>query len=254
MDRPAPAGGVVITGAGRGLGAAMTRRFAGAGWSVLAVDRDEEPLRDMADRLANEPGRVSRAVLNLLEQSAPDAVVEAAVAAFGRIDVLLNNAGVAPLIPFLETTREQLRSIMDLNFEMQFWLTQAVARRMIEQGEGGAIINIGTIHTEVGFVGGAAYSASKAALTSWSRTLAAELAPHRIRVNTIAPGPVATDRVRRQLTTEQIERRVARIPAGRMGDVDDIAGTALFLAGPDAQFINGQLLIVDGGLTSSAAL
>lgn len=244
----------VVTGAGRGLGAAMTRRFVGEGWSVVAVDRDAEPLAEVVDAVAGMPGRVSPVTLDLLEESAPDQLVAAAVEAFGHIDVLVNNAGVAPLIPFLETSTEQLRSIMQINFEMQFVLTQAVVRRMVEQGQGGTIINVGTIHSEVGIVGGAAYAGSKAALTAWARTLAVELAPHRIRVNTVAPGPVATERVRRQLTPEQLQQRVDRIPAGRMGDAEDIVGAVLFLAGPDAQFINGQLIVVDGGLTSSGAL
>jgi NAD(P)-dependent dehydrogenase (short-subunit alcohol dehydrogenase family) len=243
----------VVTGAGRGLGAAMTARFAAAGWSVLAVDRDEASLAELTSLTGDLEGAVETATLDLLNDEAPAELVDAAVHAFGRVDALVNNAGIAPLIGFLDTTREQLRTMLEVNFEMQFLTTQAVVARMVEQGDGGCIINIGTIHSEVGIRGGAAYAASKAALTAWTRTLAVELAPHRIRCNTLAPGPVATERVRRELSSQQIEQRVARIPAGRMGEASDISGCALFLAGPDAQFVNGQLLVVDGGLTISGA-
>jgi NAD(P)-dependent dehydrogenase (short-subunit alcohol dehydrogenase family) len=244
----------VVTGAGRGLGEAMTGRFAEAGWSVLAVDRDDTALEQLVAGTAEHPGRVTACTLDLLDPDAPQRLVDAAVQAFGRLDVLVNNAGIAPLIGFLDTTRQQLRTMLEVNFEMQFLLTQAVVRRMIEQGQGGGIINIGTVHSEVGIRGGAAYAASKSALTAWTRTIAVELAPHGIRCNTVAPGPVATERVRRELTAEQIAQRAARVPVGRMGDASDIAGAVLFLAGPDGRFVNGQLLVVDGGLTISAAL
>jgi 3-oxoacyl-[acyl-carrier protein] reductase len=245
---------VVVTGAAQGLGEAMTTRFADAGWSVLAVDRDEAALRGLAGLWAGRRGVVDVLALDLLEETAPARLVDGAVEAFGRVDALVNNAGIAPLIGFLETTREQLRTMLEVNFEMQFLTTQAVVARMIEQGDGGCIINMGTIHSEIGIRGGAAYAGSKAALTAWTRTLAVELAAHRIRCNTLAPGPVATERVRRELSDEQIEQRVARVPAGRMGEPSDIAGCALFLAGPDAGFINGQLLVVDGGLSISGAI
>jgi NAD(P)-dependent dehydrogenase (short-subunit alcohol dehydrogenase family) len=250
-----PGDGVaIVTGAGRGLGAAMTARFAGAGWSVLAVDRDADALNQLTDDTGHLDGTVRPAVLDLLADDAPSRLVDAVVQAFGRVDVLVNNAGIAPLIGFLDTTREQLRTMLEVNFEMQFLTTQAVVSRMIEQGDGGCIVNIGTVHSEVGIRGGTAYAASKAALTAWTRTLAVELAPYRIRCNTVAPGPVATDRVRRGLSPEQISERVARVPAGRMGDASDIAGAVFFVAGPDGGFVNGHLLVVDGGLTISAAL
>jgi 2-deoxy-D-gluconate 3-dehydrogenase len=243
----------VVTGAGRGLGEVMTSRLAEAGWSVLAVDRDEASLDQLAESVGELPGTVTGFAIDLLDGDAPDRVVQAAIRTFGRVDLLVNNAGIAPLVGFLETSREQLRTMLEVNFEMQYLLTQAVVRRMIDQGDGGCIINIGTVHTEIGIRGGTAYAASKAALTAWTRTLAVELAPHAIRCNTVAPGPVLTDRVRRELSEDQLAQRSARVPLGRMGEASDIAGAVMFLAGPDGQFVNGQLIVVDGGLTISAA-
>ena len=242
----------IVTGGGRGLGEAICGRFAKAGWSVLVVDRDAAAAERVAAELTDKGLGAQAFAVDLRSEDAPQRVADAALAAFQRIDALVNNAGIAPLVGFFDTTRADVRELMDVNFEMQFFLTQAVARQMITQGEGGCIINIGTIHSEIGIQRGSAYAASKAALTAWSRTLAVELAPHRIRVNTIAPGPIATARVRNMLSAEEIAARESRIPVGRMGEESDIAGCALFLASEDAGFITGQLLVVDGGLTISA--
>jgi NAD(P)-dependent dehydrogenase (short-subunit alcohol dehydrogenase family) len=246
---PDPRTVAVVTGAGRGIGEAVSRRFAEAGMHVVVLDKDGAAAEAVVESIRKAGGEAVAVTADLLTEDAAESMVAATIAAFGRIDVLVNNAGIAPLIGFLETTREQLRELMAVNFEMQFTVTQAAVRQMIAQGEGGCIINLGTVNALVGVNRTAAYAASKGALISFTRALAVELAPHRIRVNALAPGTIMTDRVLNMLNEEEVQRRVDKVPLGRLGTEADVVGCALFLAGPDGGFVNGHVLIADGGFT-----
>lgn len=246
---PDPGTVAIVTGAGRGIGEAIARRFAEAGMRVIVLDKDGPAAQLVAESIQAAGGQAFPVTADLLQDEAADQIVAATVAAFGRLDVLVNNAGIAPLIGFLETTRAQLRELMAVNFEMQFTVTQAAVRQMIAQGGGGSIINLGTINALVGVNRATAYAGSKGALISFTRALAVELAPHRIRVNALAPGTIMTDRVVNMLSPEDIRRRVEKVPLGRLGREDDVTGCALFLAGPDGGFVNGHVLVADGGFT-----
>ena len=239
----------IITGAGRGIGEAMARRFPATGMRVVALDKDGPAVQSVVDSITASGGKAAAVTADLLEDDAADRMVRCALDAFGRIDVLVNNAGIAPLIGFLETTKKQLRDMMAINFDMQFTATQAAVRQMIAQGDGGVIINLGTINSLIGMNRTAAYAASKGALMAFTRALAVELAPHRIRVNSLVPGTIMTERVVNMLTKDEVDRRIAHVPLGRLGQEDDVTGCALFLAGPDAKFVNGQVLVADGGFT-----
>jgi NAD(P)-dependent dehydrogenase (short-subunit alcohol dehydrogenase family) len=249
MKTPKEGAVAIITGAGRGIGEATAYRYAEAGMSLLILDKDGAAAETVAAAIRASGGRAVSLAIDLRDEDAPGRMVRATIDAFGRIDVLVNNAGIAPLIGFLETTREQLRELMAINFEMQFTATQAVVRQLIDQGEGGCIINLGTVNALVGVNRTAAYAGSKGALIAFTRALAVELAPHQIRVNALAPGTIRTARVVAALTEDDFRRRIERIPAGRLGTEADVTGCALFLVGPDAGFVNGHVLVADGGFS-----
>jgi NAD(P)-dependent dehydrogenase (short-subunit alcohol dehydrogenase family) len=245
-DEGAPV--AVVTGAARGLGEAIAARLAAAEFSVFLADRDPEPLAAVAADLGGE--RSGSLALDLLDDDAPDRLLAAAVERFGRVDVLINNAGIVPFATFLETTADQVREVLLTNAGTQFRVAQAAARQMIAQGEGGTIVNLGTIHALKGVAATAAYAMSKGAIHALTRTLAVELAPHRIRCVTLAPGTILTERVRGALDAATFASRMAKVPAGRFGTVDDVAAAALFLVGGESSFINGQEIVVDGGFTA----
>jgi NAD(P)-dependent dehydrogenase (short-subunit alcohol dehydrogenase family) len=241
---------VVVTGAARGLGRAMAERFAATGWQLVITDRDGDGLERAATELdAHASGRLHAITGDLTESAGVRGVVDGAVEAFGGVDVLVNNAGLAPVIPFFDTDAEQLRELLSVNVEAVFHLTQLVARQMIAQGRGGRIIMLGSANAVVGVNGTAAYTASKGAVTALARELAVELGPHGILCNVIAPGTVLTPRVRAMLDEEAIRRRLDRIPGERFATEDDVAEATLFLASEAAGAINGQTLVIDGGFS-----
>lgn len=240
----------VVTGATRGIGAAIAEKMSAKGFRLMLAGRDEEGLTATRSRL-REAGNVEVATVaaDLTTDAGVASTVAGTVSAFGRVDVLVNNAGRTAVIPFPETSRSQLRDILATNVETVFMLCQAVAEQMIRQGDGGKIISVGTVNAMVGVNQTAAYSASKGAVAALTRTLAVELAPHRIQCNLLAPGTVLTDRVKGMLSEADVQRRVARIPSGRLAEPDDVADAAVFLASGDARFVNGQEIVVDGGFS-----
>ena len=241
---------VLVTGAARGLGRVMAERFAATGWQVVITDRDGDGLARAAAELTAQPDhRVHVVEGDLTDAADTQRIVEGTVEAFGGVDVLVNNAGLAPVIPFLDTDMEQLRELLSVNVEAVFRLTQLVARQMITQRRGGRVLMLGTANAVVGVNGTAAYTASKGAVTALARELAVELGPHGILCNVIAPGTVLTPRVTAMLDEEAIQRRLDRIPGGRFATEQDIAEATLFLASDAAGAINGQILVIDGGFS-----
>jgi 2-dehydro-3-deoxy-D-gluconate 5-dehydrogenase len=183
--------------------------------------------------------------------------VAAAAERLGGIDILVNNAGIYPQVPMLEMERAVWDKILAVNLTGLAFVSRAVGRRMVEQGTGGAIVNIASIDAlHPSMVGLAAYDSSKGGVLMFTKSLALELAPHGVRVNAIAPGGIATEGASRPLegsglTPEQMEAMVAafmeKIPLKRMGTPDDIATAAVFLASDAAGYVTGELLVVDGG-------
>ena len=241
----------LVTGAARGLGRHIALALAEAGADVALADRDEAALPEVA-RLAEGLGRRALCVTaDCSRASAGAEVVSAVIAGLGRLDVLVNNAGTSSLRHALDVTEEEWDLIIDLNLKGAFFMAQAAGRRMIEQGEGGRIVNVASQMAEVGYYGRAAYSASKAGLTGLTRVLALEWAPHGIRVNAIGPTFTDTALARRLMEDPDVAADVmSRIPIGRLGRTEEVAAAVVYLASPGADLVTGHHLLLDGGWTA----
>ena len=237
----------LVTGAQQGIGRAIALALAGAGADVAINWLDD---RAGAERLAGEVGSLGRrAVLtrgDVSRAADAEAMVAAAVDNFGRLDVLVNNAGVYPRVEFLAMREGDWDGVLDVNLKGGFLCAQAAARAMVRAGHGGVIVNISSSAIR-GQPLGVHYSASKAGVIGMTRAMALALAPHRIRVNAIAPGLTDTAQPRYGNTEAELEEMARQIPLGRMGRPDDVADVAVFLASDDARWITGQTLHVNGG-------
>jgi D-sorbitol dehydrogenase (acceptor) len=244
----------VITGGARGIGRAIATRYAQEGATVAVADL----LAAEAEQTARELGEQAFAVtLDVTKQDSIDAMVEAVVQRAGGIDILVNNAGVFDMQPLLEITRENFDKQFNVNLKGLLFTLQAVARRMVDQGRGGKIINFSSQAGRRGEALVAVYCASKAAVISLTQSAAKALIPHRINVNGIAPGVVDTpmwDQVDalfaryEGLAIGEKKRQVgAAVPYGRMGTPEDLTGMAVFLASADSDYVVAQTYNVDGG-------
>jgi NAD(P)-dependent dehydrogenase (short-subunit alcohol dehydrogenase family) len=237
----------LVTGAQQGIGAAIARQLGALGANVGINFLDD---RDAADRLAGEVRAAGGDALAIAgdvgsaEQVA--AMIDAVVARFGALHGLVNNAGIFPRSALVDISEEEWDEVLRVNLKGTFLATQAAARVMIAQGEGGAIVNISSMAARAAPMG-AHYAASKGGILSFTRTAATELAAHAIRVNAISPGLVFTAQPRGYWSDEEIEAIGAQIKLGRVGTADDIAAAAVFLLGDGAAFVTGETIVVDGG-------
>ena len=245
----------IVTGAAKGIGAAIGARLASAGAAVTLVDVDAAALREHAAALESGGARVRAEVADASSPADARRVVEAAVAAFGGVDVLVNNAGVFPMVPFLDVSEAIWDRVHGLNLRGLFFWSQTVARQMVLGKRGGTIVNITSIDAFHPSGNLTAYDASKGGAEMLTRSMALELGRYGIRVNAIAPGGVQTpgaqaltSGVAAGVNAEAVlESFLSRIPMGRMGDPDDIARVVLFLASPMGSYVTGATLVVDGG-------
>ncbi|GII05088.1 SDR family oxidoreductase [Planobispora takensis] len=237
----------VITGAGRGIGAATAVALAQAGADVVISARTEEQLKAVAEQVGTA-GR--RALVVPADLSGPDAaemLAQRAVDAFGRLDVVVNNVGGALPRPFLDTRRKHLENAFQFNVGIAHDLTRAAVPYMIEAG-GGVVVNISSVMGRVPGRGYLAYGTAKAALAHYTRLAAQDLAP-RIRVNAIAVGSVATSALDIVMSDDGLRTRMERnTPLGRIGEPEEVAAAVLFLASPAGGYMTGTVLEVDGGL------
>jgi NAD(P)-dependent dehydrogenase (short-subunit alcohol dehydrogenase family) len=234
----------LVTGGAGGLGRAIADGLTELGASVAVTTRDA----GTATRLADQYG--SAYVLDVLDVASIQGVVDD-VWDSGPIDVLVNNAGVNRPAPAMELTQEAWDEVVDTNLRGAFFVAQAVARRMIESGTGGSIVNIGSQAGSVGIEERAAYCASKGGVAQMTKVLALELAQHGIRVNNVAPTFVLTELTRSTLENPDLrDEFLSRIPLGRFGEPDDVAGAVAYLAGDMASMVTGHTLLVDGGWTA----
>jgi len=237
---------VVVTGAGRGMGRAMAERLAAEGARVAVTDVDRESALTTAAVLDGAAGFR----LDITDAGEVSARIAEIAATLGPIDALVNNAGWDRLAPFLETDEDLWERIIDINLRGPIRMTKAVLPQMVER-QGGRIVNISSDAGRVGSTGEAVYSACKAGIIGFGKTVAREMARHGITVNAICPGP--TDTALLESVTEGNEKLIdalkRAIPMRRIGVPEDIAGVVAFMVSDDAGFITGQTLSVSGGLT-----
>ena len=238
---------VVVTGAARGIGLAIARRFLAGGWRAALLDIDGATLSAAARGLGNEAWPIE---CDVAEPAQVRAAIDQVAARFGRIDALVNNAGIAVFKPLLETTYEEWARVLAVNLSGPFLCTQACAPVMLAGG-GGSVVNIGSISGVRASTLRVAYGTSKAGLAHLTRQQAAELGNVGIRVNGVAPGPVDTA-MARQVHTPTIRADYHdAIPLNRYGTEGEIAAAVWFLCSDEASYVNGQMLAVDGGFDAS---
>lgn len=238
---------VFITGAGRGIGKAIAHRFAAEGAALALVSNVESDLLATGEQLASTGADVESFIVDVSDSTQVDNAVASAIRRFGRIDVLVNNAGIAWEEPILDIKPESWRKIIDVNLNGMFWVAQSVAKHMAERG-GGVIVNMASTNGLVGEANYAHYNASKGGVVLLTKTMAIELGAKGIRVNAVCPGYIQTPMSEAIDSAEFIEHYIrTKIPLGRVGKPEDVAGVFAFLASDDAAFITGETIVVDGG-------
>lgn len=249
----APRRTAFVTGGTAGLGAAIAIALARNGCDV-AISEKPELIKGLAHTCGEIEKAGGRSLAVALELSSMDSIAAAAAAvfaAFGHIDVLVNSAAAPLHKAALELTPEEWDSIMEPNLKGTFFLTQKVGQGMIQRGTPGTIISMGSTHGLVALANRSTYGIAKAAVIHMTRMLAIEWAPHNITLNAIAPGTIETPSRAVTLKDPKFrEMMLGRVPLGRFGTMDEIAAAAVYLASPEAKFMTGQTLVLDGGLTS----
>lgn len=241
----------LITGSGQGLGLALARGLAQSGAAVVLNGRTEAKLVAAAAVLRSEGARVAIAPFDVTDGAAAERAVAGIEADFGPLDILINNAGIHQRAPLAEMTEAQWRAVIDTNLTSAFLVARAIAPRMIARGAG-KIINIASITSEVSRPTIGNYAAAKGGLKMLTRAMAVEWAKHGIQSNAIAPGYFLTDLNTALVANVEFNAWVCkRTPAGRWGRPEELAGAAVFLASRASDFVNGQMLVVDGGLLAA---
>jgi len=237
----------IVTGAARGIGRATAERLIEEGAKILICDIDEEQLTRTAAELGGED-RVLAQFVDVANKAHVEQLVEKAVQHFGRLDIMVNNAGIAPVVDFLDVTEEMLSRVLDVNLKGAFYGTQAAGRQMIQQGDGGVIINMSSINSGLANPNVAPYAISKGGMNQVTSTAAVAFAPHGIRVVGVGPGTIMTDMVAGAFLNSAGNHAIlSRTPLGRYGQASEIAAVVAFLASDDASYITGETVYVDGG-------
>ncbi len=236
----------IVTGCDTGLGQGMAVGLAQAGCDVVGVNIVEPTAT--ADKIKAVGRRFLNIEANLMKQDAIPAIVDKAVAAFGKVNILVNNAGIIRRADAIDFSEKDWDDVVNLNLKTVFFLSQAVARQFVKQGQGGKIVNIASMLSFQGGIRVPSYTAAKSGVMGITRLMANEWAKHNINVNAIAPGYMATDNTAALRADPSRSKEILdRIPAGRWGLPEDLAGTVVFLASDAASYVNGHTLAVDGG-------
>lgn len=246
----------VVTGAAKGIGLAIAGRLSEAGATLVLSDIDAETVRSVRDEMRGQGRAASDCVSDVSTAAGAVEPVRAAKAEHGRIDVLVNNAGIYPMTPALDLTEDVWDRTLNLNLKGLFFAAQAAAREMAESGRGGAIVNIASVDAFKPVGNLVHYDASKGGVVMLTKSLAKELGPRGVRVNAIAPGGIqtpgteqATPALPPGVDVEAMTRQLlASLPLGRIGEPDDVARLALFLASPASAYMTGSTVVVDGGM------
>ena len=241
----------IVTGSGSGLGSGIARRFAEAGASVVVNYRSSAAgAQAVVDEIADLGGTATALQADVNQQADVMRLMNETIDAFGRLDILINNAGYQPLSPLLDMTAEEWDRVIDNNLRTTFFCTQAAARQMITQESGGAIINIASIEGESPAPMHSHYNAAKGGILMHTAAAAQELGSHAIRVNAVSPGLIWRAGLD-EAWPDGVARYQKSAPLGRLGLPDDVADACLFLASPAARWITGVNLRVDGGVLTS---
>lgn len=246
----------LITGAGRGIGQATAELFAGEGAKVALVSRTRDEVEQTAARINERGGEALPFAADISDPQAVESVVNETIARFGQIDILVNNAGISEASTFHETPFEEWNRVMLVNLYGAVHCAREVSRTMVHRGGGGAIVNVSSIHGQRAEAGASSYDVAKGGMDQLSRALAVELAPHGIRVNSVAPGFIETRMAELNGVSEHLSQWFKdiyvgrrKIPLARPADPSEVATAILFLASDEASYITGQVLGVDGGLS-----
>lgn len=238
----------IVTSADSGIGRATAVRLAEAGADVgITWHTDEQGAHATAAEVRAHGRRAAVARLDLTDLPAAAGVIDDLADELGRLDVLVNNSGTGTATSFLDITLDTLREVLDVDLAGPFLCSQRAARRMISQGDGGRIVNVTSVHEHQPRVGAAPYCAAKGGLGLLTQVMALELAEHRITVNAVAPGEIATPMTGQEDTDVSREPRPG-VPLGRPGDAREVAAVIAFLAGPDSSYVTGASWAVDGGM------
>lgn len=238
----------LVTGASTGLGAAMAVALAEAGADVVCHGHLTGEAEATCERITSVGRRAFAVYGDMTDKETPRRIVDSVIGEFGRIDVLINNAGMIRRAPAVEYSGEDWTTVLEVNLSSVFRLSQAAGKRMIEQGAGGKIVNIASLLSFQGGVTVPAYTASKSGVAGLTKALANEWAKFNVNVNAIAPGYMATNNTAPLRADETRNRQILeRIPAGRWGAPEDLAGAAVFLASAASDYLQGHVLVVDGG-------
>jgi 2-deoxy-D-gluconate 3-dehydrogenase len=238
----------LVTGASRGLGAGMALALAGAGADVV-LHASERPASTTAAAIASATGREPVTLTaDLGDRAATDRLMTDAITAFGRLDILINNAGLIRRQAAMTHPDDDWDRVLEVDLSAVFRLCRAAGRHMIERGQGGKIVNVASLLSFQGGITVPSYAAAKGGVMQLTKALANEWATHRITVNAIAPGYMETDNTVALRADAARHRQITeRIPAGRWGTPDDLGGAVIFLASPASDYVNGHVLVVDGG-------
>lgn len=244
----------LVTGAASGIGLSTVRMLAATGWRVAAIDSDEAALTKLREDMV-QFSDILIAAADVCDEVAIETLIAEIVVQFGRIDGVVNSAGIAADIPALDTPVDLFKRILDVNVIGSFIVARAAAKAMKASGSGGAIVNIASISGLRGSKGRVAYGASKGAVVTMTQVLANDLAEFGIRVNAIAPGPIETRMVAELHTRDDRNLYLRYVPMARYGTPDEIASAIMFLLdGTTSSFITGEVLAVDGGFRGAGII
>lgn len=241
---------VIITGAGNGIGLGIARDFAGEGAKVVIAEINASAGKRAEEALKKEGGEALFIQVDISKEKQVQDLVEAVLQAWGKIDILVNNAGVVVHKALVDTTMEEWNRQLDVQLTGTFLMSKYVAKPLIERGEGGKIVNISSVSAVMGRVKGGSHCVSKAGLTLLTKVFAMELGEYGVNVNAVAPGliDVVSQREEENISSEYKNRYLAELPLGRLGTPEDISNMVRFLCSSKADYITGQLYLVDGGL------